>query len=59
MLRRNAAETGSATLAVLVIVIVCLGMAASVLIPGLADSRLSQADLARERAFQLSEAGID
>ena len=59
MITRHRNESGSATVALLVIVVVCAAMAAGVLLPGLADNRDSQADLSRERAFQLAEAGVD
>jgi hypothetical protein len=59
MRRARRAESGNAILPVIVIVVICVAMAAGLILPGLAESRESQADLSRERAFQLSEAGID
>jgi len=52
-------QRGSALLALLVIVIICGGLAAAVLLPGVSDSRSADASLARERAFQLAESGVD
>lgn len=59
MLRTLRKERGSSLVVVLTVVMVCSGIAASVMLPALSRSRKAQADLAEERAFQVAEAGID
>ncbi len=58
-MRHRRRDAGHAILALIVIVIVCSGLAAAVLMPGIADGRAASASLAREQAFQLAESGID
>lgn len=58
-LRARRAERGSAIVALLVIVVLCGALALAVLLPNLARHREAVASVARERAFQLAEAGVD
>ena len=59
MRRAGRSEEGSALLTLMVVVLVCGGLAAGVLIPAIAESRAADASMARARAFQVAESGID
>ncbi len=52
-------ERGSGMIAVFVLVITCVAIAASVLLPAMSRHREAQAHLQGQRAFYLAEAGVD
>lgn len=52
-------ERGGAIVAVLVIVVVCVAIAGSAILTNVARRNEAAADLHRERAFSLAEAGLD
>lgn len=56
---RTNSEQGSGMIAVIVLVVICAGMAGAVLLPSMARHREAQAHLQRQRALYLAEAGVD
>ena len=58
-IQRSNRQAGSATIAIIVAVIVCGGLSSAVLLTNAGRSRLAKAESDSERALQLAEAGAD
>ena len=57
--RNNGRQSGSATIVIIVAVIVCGGLSSAVLLTNAGRSRLAKTESDSERALQLAEAGAD
>jgi hypothetical protein len=57
--KHSGGQTGSATIAIIVAVIVCGGLSSAVLLTNAGRSRLAKTEADSERALQLAEAGAD